>query len=153
MAGKVVAIYIGRSAGERMESVQSVLAIAGAGLQGDRYCVGNGSFNRGVVGKRQVTLMNAVFFSGSGFTFEDSRRNIFTEGVELMGLIGNEFQISSVRLRGVKYCDPCKRPSALAGKTESFQDMFFDRGGLVAEVVQGGIISVGSAVVPPDKGY
>lgn len=135
-----------------MQSVQHIEAIAGAGLRGDRYCTGNGSFNKGGVGRRQVTLINVIFFAGTGFEFVDSRRNIVVEGVELMWLIGREFQIGTARFRGVKYCDPCQRPSKLSGK-EGFKEAFFDRGGLVAEVIQSGAFDVGAAVIPPPKGY
>lgn len=136
-----------------MKRVDEVEALTGQGLLGDRYALGKGSFNKGKEGMRQVTLINGIFFEGSGFHYEDSRRNIVTDGVELMWLIGREFTIGAARMRGVKYCDPCKRPSKLAGKTASFQEKFFDRGGLVAEVLESGVIRVGDSVVPPPKGY
>ena len=140
-------------AGQPLQVVQEVEAIAGAGLKGDRYCTGEGSWNKGRAGKRQVTLINGLFFEGSGFDYVDSRRNIVTAGVELMWLIGQEFQIGAARFRGLKYCDPCNRPSRLAGRDKSFQEAFFDRSGLVAEVVEGGLIKVGDAIIPPPKGY
>ena len=136
-----------------MQHVQEVEAVARQGLKGDRYATGEGSFNKGKQGNRQVTLMNTVFFDGSGFEFKDSRRNIFVQGVELMWLIGREFQIGTARFRGVKYCDPCTRPSKLSGKQKSFKETFFDRGGLIAEVIEDGTIKTGDWVVPPPKGY
>ena len=136
-----------------MQLVQGVEVLAGAGLKGDRYATGVGSFNKGKQGKRQVTLINGIFFEESGFDYVDSRRNIVTMGVELMWLIGQEFQIGTARFRGVKYCDPCNRPSKLSGKEKSFKEMFFDRGGLIAEVIQDGVIKVGDLVIPPPKDY
>lgn len=151
--GKVVSICIGREAGAKMEEVEEVYAEAGNDLIGDRYCDGNRSFNKNKPGKRQVTFMNAMFFEGSGFAFVDSRRNIFLEDVELMDLIGKEFTVGDVTFQGVKYCDPCNRPNTLAGIKNSFRDTFFDRGGLVAEIVTSGIIRVGSIVKTPKKDY
>lgn len=151
--GTVTAIFVAPTAGSAMEQREKVLAIAGAGLQGDRYCTGEGSFNKDTVGKRQVTLINGVFFEGTGFEYSDTRRNIVTDGVELMWLIGREFKIGEALFRGVKYCDPCQRPSNLAGKKESFRDAFHDRGGLVAEIIQGGIIREGDEIIPPPKAY
>ena len=151
--GTVVAICIGKIAGAEMEDVWEVFAEAGNGLAGDRYYGGMGSFNKGNPGKRQVTLMNAMFFKNSMFTFRDSRRNIFTHGVELMDLIGKEFVIGQAVFRGLKYCDPCIRPSKLAGISTSFKESFFDRGGLVAEIVSSGSIHVGDVVIPPKKDY
>lgn len=153
MNGHVVAIYICPTAGGEMQSVQEVDALAGQGLKGDRYAAGEGSFNRGKQGNRQVTLINGIFFEESGFDFADTRRNIVTLGVELMWLIGREFTIGEARFRGVKYCDPCDRPSRLTGKKTSFKNTFLDRGGLVAEVVTDGVIKVGDSVIPPPKGY
>lgn len=153
MNGSVTAIFLAPNAGDPMQQCDVVTAITGCGLDGDRYCTGEGSFNRGKRGSRQVTLMNARFFPNSGFDYADSRRNIITSGVELNWLIGREFTIGEATFRGVKYCDPCKRPSKLAGKSESFDEVFLDCGGIVAEVVQGGLIHVGDAIIPPPKGY
>ncbi len=155
--GTVAAICICPSAGAEMQSVQEVEAIAGQGLKGDRYSTGEGSFNKGAKGRRQVTLINGIFFEGSSFEYIDSRRNIITFGVELMWLIGRDFQIGTAKFRGVKYCDPCTRPNKLGGEklkdARPFKDVFYDRGGLLAEVIEDGIIKVGDAVIPPPKGY
>ncbi len=70
-----------------------------------------------------------------------------------MWLIGREFQIGMARFRGVKYCDPCTRPNKLSGRKMNFKETFFDRGGLIAEVVEGGIIKIGDPVIPPPKNY
>ena len=153
MKGVVKAICTSRVAGEPMQEMPEALAIADQGLYGDRYATGDGSFNKGNQGNRQVTLMNAVFFGGSGFQFNESRRNLLVEGVELMWLIGREFQIGSACFRGIKYCDPCQRPSRLSGNAMRFQEVFLDRGGLIAEVIETGLIKVGDEVVPPPRGY
>lgn len=153
MKGIVKAICITAVAGGLMEEVSEVEAVTGQGLKGDRYATGEGSFNVGSQGSRQVTFMNAIFFEGSGFDFRHSRRNLFVEGVELMWLIGREFQVGTARFRGIKYCDPCQRPSKLSGKSKSFKEVFFDRGGLIAEVIETGVIRLGDEVTPPPKGY
>ncbi|HHT9145876.1 MAG TPA: MOSC domain-containing protein [Candidatus Wunengus sp. YC61] len=150
---RVIGIFVCPVAGERMQEVFEVEAIAGAGLKGDRYCTGEGSFNKGNQGKRQATLINGMFFEGGSFYYPESRRNIVTMDVELMWLIGREFQIGNARFRGVKYCDPCNRPNKLCGKSQSFKEAFFDRGGIVAEILEGGLIKVGGAVILPPKGY
>jgi hypothetical protein len=145
--GTVVAICIAPVAGAALTQAPSVEARAGEGLTGDRYGAAEGSFSRGEKGNRQVTLINALFFKGTHFEFTDSRRNLVTSGVELMDLIGREFDVGAARLLGVKYCDPCDRPSKLSGKA-GFRDAFFDRGGLVASIIKSGRIAVGDAVIP-----
>jgi len=136
-----------------MEFKRDVEAIAGVGLKGDRYANAQGSYNKGKPGKRQVTLINHCFFKDTSFKFDECRRNIITKDVELMWLIGREFKIGEAVFLGVKYCDPCQRPSKLAGKVVNFQRSFYDRGGLVADVVTGGLIKSGSAIIPPKKDY
>lgn len=151
--GAVVSICISPVAGAAMHQVQEVEAIAGQGLAGDRYARGEGSFNRGEQGRRQVTLINALFVKGSGFAYTQTRRNITVRGIELMDQIGEVFRIGDVVLRGVKYCDPCMRPTNLSNNPYSFRDVFHDRGGIVAEVLEGGFIKVGSIVIPRVKNY
>jgi hypothetical protein len=151
--GLVLGLAICPIARQPMENRFEVLAIEGQGLEGDRYSRGEGSYNKGSIGKRQVTLINAAFVPRSGFSFIETRRNIMTQGVELMWLIGREFDIGDARFRGVKYCDPCLVPSALAKKEIRFADAFHDRGGLVAEVVKGGPIRINSPIIPPKKEY
>jgi MOSC domain len=128
--GNVVAIFVSPIAGGKMEEVEIAEAIASAGLAGDRYSKGEGSFNRKQPGRRQVTFINSTFLQSCGFEYAESRRNIVTEGIELMWLIGREFQIGKAHFRGQYYCDPCLRPTRLSGKTEKFLEVFSDRGGL-----------------------
>ena len=151
--GKLIAICIACEADAPMRQITQVVAEKDRGLVGDRYYKTRGSYNRGTPGKRQVTLMNALFFPGSGFTYADTRRNLFVDGVELMDLIGKEFHIGEAMFRGVKYCDPCNRPNKMAGIDKSFRDTFFDRGGLIADVITTGTIRVGDTVKPPKKDY
>lgn len=150
-AGVVQAICIAPAAGAPMTRVDSVMALAGSGLAGDRYSAAEGSWNKGKAGKCQVTLINGLFLPGSGYEDVETRRNIVTLGVELMDLIGKEFRVGEATLRGVRYSDPCERPGKLAGKSVSFKEAFHDRGGLVAEILESGLIAVGCAIVPPPK--
>lgn len=153
--GVLTAICICPVAGAPMQRVQEVEVITGEGLKGDRYANGEGSFNKGRKGKDQVTLMNTYFVGmvAEVYAPEDTRRNLFVSGIELMDHIGYEFTIGGVRFRGVKYCAPCNRPSKLGKKAWPFQQAFSDRGGLVAEVLSSGIIRVGDFVIPRKKEY
>jgi len=151
--GIVTAIFIAPTAGAPMLEVEGVKALRGLGLEGDRYATQVGSFNKGRPGKRQVTLIRAEFIKMSSFKSEETRRNIVISGTPLMELIGKEFRIGEAVFRGVKYCDPCKRPSKLAGTAANFAEEFSDRGGLVAEIIVEGLICKGDHLIPPPKGY
>ena len=144
--GRIAAICIGPDRGAPMRLVREVRAITGTGLEGDRYALGNDSFNQGRPGRRQVTLINGIFLRGSGFSYTDSRRNLVVFGIELMRLIGREFTVGDALLRGISYCEPCDRPSSLKGKGD-FRRAFYDRGGIIAEIISGGTIKVNDLVV------
>ena len=150
--GIVRAIFICPIARAPMVQVESVEAIAGVGLKGDRYAEGRGSYNRDAIGKRQVTFINANSFWGSDFTYASTRRNIVTEGVELMYLIGKSFTVGGLEFFGVKYCDPCMIPSKLSG-IPGFKERFHELGGLIAEVRTSGLIIVGCPIVSPARNY
>lgn len=143
---KVACIYICSAKGSPMESILFAQTLKGAGIKGDRYSTGEGSWNQGRPGKRQVSFINIASFKGTQFVPADSRRNVVTEGIELMTLVGKEFLVGRVRFKGVKYCTPCDRPDVLSRKT-SFQKTFSERGGLLAEVLDDGFISVGDTIL------
>ncbi len=148
----VVHIFVCPKGGAPMQSVDSVLAIAGKGLYGDRYATGDGAFSRARMGTiRHVSLISLEAIeeanTNSSFIFfpKNTRRNIVTLGADLNRLVGKEFVIGSVRLRGVELCDPCDRPSALS-KKPGFKEAFLGKGGLRAEIVEEGIITVGDPI-------
>ncbi len=151
--GKVSYIFITDEPRTPMIPVREVLAIATQGLQGDRYASGNGSHNKGEPGQRQVTLINERFIRNSGFNPIETRRNLVVENVELMWLIGREFQIGEAKFHGMEYCDPCRIPRSKQNRALDFSVIFEDCGGLIANVIQTGQICVGDAVIPPPKNY
>src|SRR5688572_8935572 len=89
--GSVEQILIAAGAkGTPRVGVERVLAVAGKGLEGDRY------FGQGpgrYAADRQVTLIEAeaveaVRDGGVPFTAADARRNMVTRGVRLNDLVG-----------------------------------------------------------------
>lgn len=150
--GKITDIFIAPDKGEPMQSRERVRALAGWGLEGDRYAMGLGAFSsdkRQVI--RHVTLIEEEAISESDFSAEETRRNIVTRGINLNELIEVRFVVDEVWMRGVELCDPCGRPSKLSDKP-GFKEAFDDRGGLRAEVLSSGIIEVNAPVyVPGDQ--
>ncbi len=151
MPGKVVGIFICPVAGQSMQATQTVEAITGLGLKGDRYATGEGTWNAGRIGHRQVTLINDAAIVGSGYLQIETRRNIVTADVELNRFLGERFQIGGVILRGVKYCYPCHRPKELGGlrlrEAPDFPIAFHDRAGIVAEILVSGPLTLGDEVM------
>lgn len=148
--GVVAALMIGPERKQPMISVPEVRAIAGAGLEGDRYCRERGTFSKKLP-SNQVTLIEAEALEAAGrdygleVTAEESRRNVLTCGVALNHLVGREFQIGEVRLRGLKLCEPCTHLQQLTGK--AVLKALRHRGGLRAEILSGGVIKVGERIM------
>lgn len=150
MSGRVVSIHITPKAGEPMQSLAEVLATPGRGLAGDRYYLKQGSYSDTPGGGRELTLIESEALDnleaevGIQLDPSASRRNIVTQGVRLNDLVGKEFRIGAVRLRGVRLCDPC---SYLEGKTQpGVLAGLLNRGGLRAEILSEGTIRVGEIV-------
>jgi MOSC domain-containing protein YiiM len=76
----------------------------------------------------------------------EARRNVVTCGVPLNHLVGREFRIGQVVLRGVRLCEPCTYLSKLVGN--DVMTGLIHRGGLRADVARGGAIRVGDAIQP-----
>lgn len=157
--GEIQSIRISRTRRGPMESVQEVMALEGRGLEGDRYATAEGSYSEGLIGKRQVTLMHVRAFDGQSiYTFAHSRRGLLVEGddIELIWLFakGHEFDVGDARLKPIGYCDPCHVPTKYARKSreQSFRKLFWERGGIIANVIRGGSIWEGCPVIAPHKG-
>ncbi len=151
--GSVVELFISAEIGVPMQAVPAVTAIAGRGLAGDRYAEGKGTFSSGPTIKpgSQVTLIEREAVEAVSrdkavqLTAAETRRNIITSGVALNHCVGREFHVGAARLRGIKLCEPCARLESLT--REGIRSALIHRGGLRAEVVEGGEIAVGDAVV------
>lgn len=151
--GEVVAIHVATEAGAPMTELDVVEAIAGRGLAGDRYADASGTFSEKLSAGRQVTLIESEALDaiaaeqGIELAPGESRRNLTTRGVPLNHLVGREFTVGGVRLRGVGLCEPCGH---LQRKLEIDQlvQTLAHRAGLKAEIVDGGAIRTGDAIEP-----
>ena len=150
--GSVISIFLhaGTEGGEPMAAVDSARVVVGGGLEGDRFFQGEGSAAKKRGPDREVTLIEAEAIEAVGregkvsLTFEESRRNIVTRGVALNHLIDRDFRVGTAVLRGIRLCEPCKhlesitRPGVLMA--------LLHRGGLRAQVIEGGEVRVGDRV-------
>lgn len=152
MNGRLGAIYIASGPASRVWFVDRVRAVPGRGLEGDRYFTGTGSFSHWPKPGRELTLIAAetleILESGHGLALEPGahRRNLVTEGVELMDLVKTEFRIGAVRLRGERPCLPCRvlERRTLPGVYEAMKKT---GGGLRATIVTEGFLSVGDPIL------
>ncbi|MFQ5896901.1 MAG: MOSC domain-containing protein [Candidatus Methylomirabilia bacterium] len=138
-----------------MVSVGEVRALAGRGLEGDRYFHRVGTYSdkpapRGGPPAREVTLIEIEAIEalkreyGIALDPGDSRRNIVTRGVSLNHLVGREFRVGGVALRGARLCEPCSHLEQLT--QQGVLRALVHRGGLRAEILRDGMIRVGDSV-------
>lgn len=135
-----------------MEPRAEVRAISGKGLEGDRYAIEAGTYSGTRVedAMRAVTLIEreaiagAVSEYGIELSEQETRRNIVTEGVPLNHLVGREFTVGDVRLRGYDLSEPC---AYLEGMTRpGVRKALVHRGGIRAEILNDGPIHVGDRI-------
>ena len=149
---RLVAIYVAPTAGAPMHACDRIDAVAGAGLSGDRYATGTGTYSDHGHGPRDVTLIereaiDAVRSEHGGIDVheDETRRNLVTEGVALNHLVGRTFRVGSVRMRGTRLAEPCAYLEQLTGLA-GVREAFVHRAGLRAEVLDDGELRVGDAI-------
>jgi MOSC domain-containing protein YiiM len=149
--GVVERLYIGAEATKPMVERWEVRALDGKGLEGDRYAEGRGTFSKKAGTGRHVTLIEseaiAAVAKDKDISADLTRRNIVTRGVPLNHLVGSQFRVGEVVLKGMRLCEPCGHLSRLLDDDE-VRSAFLHRGGLRAEVIRGGRIRAKDAIVP-----
>jgi MOSC domain-containing protein YiiM len=139
--GAVVAIHIASTGAAPMKSVTTAQAVAGKGLEGDRYYRKLGTYSNQAGSGRDLTLIEIEAIEGLKRDYEiqldpgQARRNIVTRNIALNHLVEQEFRIGDVVLRGTRLCEPCAHMEKLTVK--GAMRGLIHRGGLRAEIVKG----------------
>ena len=124
--------------------VPRIECIAGSGIRGDRFYDYRDDY------KGQITFFSLEVFEKlathlrlTNKSAGNLRRNVVVSGLNLNDLIGEEFSIQGVRLRGTGHCKPCYwMNQAIAPGAEEFLQ---GNGGLRAQILTDGVIAVGDA--------
>jgi MOSC domain-containing protein YiiM len=147
--GELLSIYVCPEPKERMVTVKEARAVAGRGLEGDRYHDGKGTYFKPQP-DCHVTLIEQEALDALAKDYElwlpaeDSRRNLLTRGVPLNHLTDKRFRVGEVELHGHGLCEPCKHLEQISG--QAVRAGLVHRGGLRAEVVRGGTIRAGDVI-------
>ena len=145
MSGRVVEILISAVPVTLPQQVAGARVLAGRGLEGDRYAAGIGTWSDYPVRTGiDLTLIEAEVLEAVGLTGAAARRNLVTRGVRLNDLVGKRFRVGEVECYGDRLCEPCAHLERL---TRLSPRALAHRGGLRADVLNGGEIAVGDAVV------
>lgn len=157
--GKLVGIFVAAEKNVDLRGVAEIAAVAGQGLQGDRYFQAEAA-----APDREITLIEIEALEALERETQirvephQTRRNLVTRGVPLNHLIGVEFRIGDAVLRGIRLCEPCKHLEGLT--CMGVLKGLVHRGGLRAQVLQGGTLRPGDVILPnhsaqaatPDRG-
>lgn len=149
---RLIAIYLSASAGQTMQSVDKISAIAGKGLSGDRYTEQRGFYRS--VDSCQVTLITQAEINMASKRASERivrilasgghRRNLVISGLSSRELAGQEFEIGEAVFRYQKPRPPCAYLDRVSGN--GISKALGKHSGTCIEVVKAGLLSVGDPV-------
>ena len=151
LSGVVELIAVAPLVEAPMQLVQQARALAGRGLEGDRYANGSGTFSpRGAHRPGyELTLIAAEVVEelttrDARLDFASTRRNVLTRGIDVNALVGRDFSIGDVHCRGLRLAEPCAHLERLQGP--GLLRPLIHRGGLRADILNDGHITQGSLI-------
>jgi MOSC domain-containing protein YiiM len=128
-----------------MRAVQQASLLTDRGFAGDRA-----SSRRG--GSRQVSLVQAEHLAAVAALLRREaidpaclRRNLVVSGISLRALMKRRFRIGDALLEGSAECHPCSKLEEALG--EGGYNAMRGHGGILARVIEGGLVQIGSRVV------
>lgn len=135
----------GQPAGNHpISEVPEIECVAGRGIRGDRF------FDHKKNYKGQITFFEFEVYTRLCQTLQAFnrppsvfRRNVITEGADLNGLIGVEFELQGIRFFGAEECKPCHwMNDAFAPGAE---ELLRGSGGLRAMILSDGMLRIGGS--------
>ena len=150
MTGAVVSIHVAARAKAQPDEVAEARAVPGRGIEGDRYFDQAGTFSAKDNPDRELTLIEIEAIEAAardyGVALEpgNARRQVVTRGVALNHLVGREFSVGDVRVKGIRLCEPCEHLNSLTDPRVT--KAFAHRGGLRAQILTEGVIRKGAEV-------
>lgn len=143
--GLLLHIHTAPEARAPMKAHRAIQCLPGVGLAGDRYARGvdSGTYSN-LPDVREVTLTEIETLEALArdhdITLEphEHRRNLTVRDVPLNHLVGREFRVGEVILRGGRLNTPCRYIDMITGKTVC--DLLEHRSGLNCSILTGGTI-------------
>jgi MOSC domain-containing protein YiiM len=136
----VEAIHLGAPRKPELWTVESVQAVAGKGLEGDRHFHAEGA-----APGQALTLVAAEVVEEVGLRPGETRRQVTVRDVDVNALVGKRFRVGEVECLGVELCEPCLHLQSLT--RPGIIEELAHRGGLNADILNDGTIAVGDPVV------
>ena len=137
-----------------MRTFPEIELIAGRGIDGDRYLIGQetGFYSHKPEEGRQITLFEIETLEalkrdhGIDMLPEEHRRNVTVEGVPLNHLVGRRFRLGETIVEATRLSTPCRHIEEILGKPVF--DPMINRSGLNCKIIVGGTLRVGDTVRP-----
>jgi MOSC domain-containing protein YiiM len=129
----------GPSGKNQIITLKEVECVAGKGLRGDRF-FGHRENYQGQITFFAMEVFHHLCNSLKIFDKEPRvfRRNVITSGVDLRGLIGNDFELQGIRFAGVAECIPCVWMNEAFGP--GAEETLRGCGGLRARILTSGLL-------------
>ena len=154
---KLHAIIIGEKAKESLHYVESVQAVEGRGLEGDRYFYRQGTFNIPQLSQdvREISIVPYETLEAcnqhlsSHLNFLDLRRNLVIKDFDIEALESNIFSIGNAEFKIVRTCPPCRYLSRVL--EEDMMTGLKYIGGYRAKIIKSGSICVNDVIAIKEK--
>ena len=155
--GALLHIHIAPAASYEMEELTQARLVAGRGIEGDRYFLGNGTYSQ-LPAVREVTLIESEVLEALArndpplqagpvvLAPHEHRRNLTVRGVPLGHLVGRRFRVGEAVLRGARINFPCKYLEQLLDRPLYLP--LYNRAGLNCAIETGGVIRPGDSIEP-----
>ena len=142
---EVSKICITNKSAKEMQDVNTVEVIASKGIVKDRYFSENNNQDIQItlIESENIDYYNQI--SKTNIPYINFRRNIITKGIQLNDLVGKEFLIGNIKVKGHRLCAPCRYLQELL-KQKNLVKKLLNRGGLRCEILTDGIISVNDPI-------
>lgn len=147
-------LWTAPAGGEPMETRESVTAVADGGLRGDRYFTGEGYYSPYDV--CQVTFVDSGALAeideqyGIDLTDGQHRRNIVVDA-DVVDLLQARFRVGGAVFEGTRRRPPCAHVEQVASEAGVAEALGNERGGICADVVEGGDVAVGDELVVEER--
>jgi MOSC domain-containing protein YiiM len=148
MSGSVVGVFTSSTTGGAIVSHDEIKAVAGRGLEGDRYFESNQDDDHDPA--REITLITAEGIElsaaerGVVLGPGEHRRNVVIRGVDLLEFVGGTIRVGDVEVEVLQDNPPCRYLQELTGKR--VVTGLRGNGGVRGRIVAGGVIRVGDSV-------
>jgi hypothetical protein len=145
--GTVAALLVAPDREAPLVRRDAVTAVAGRGLEDDRYAAGRGTFSGRGRGY-ELTLVEGEVLDEIELPWDEARRNIVTRGISLNALVGRRFRVGAVECIGRRLAEPCSHLERVSHP--GLLRPLVHRGGLRADIVSGGVIRIADEIAPVD---